>query len=60
MNKCKMNKCKDCQFYIYSITLGSLDKPVWHCRFGFSPSKDCKALGEYNMEIINKRHSPLK
>ena len=51
MDKCK--KCKKCKFYIYSITLGSLDKPVWHCRYGFSPTKDCKRLGEYNEEIVN-------
>lgn len=48
-----MNKCKKCKFYIFDITLGSLDKPVWHCRYGFTPTKDCKKMGEYNDEIVN-------
>ena len=48
-----MNKCKKCKFYIHTITLESLDKPVWHCRYGFTPTKDCKRMGEYNDEIVN-------
>ena len=47
------DKCKNCQFYVNTITLGSLDKPVWHCRYGFTPTKDCKKMGEYNDEIVN-------
>ncbi len=59
------DKCKNCQFYVHTTTLGSLDKEIWHCRFGFTPTKDCQKMGEYNMEIINKglgeyMHSPIK
>lgn len=51
--------CNYCKFWKFSRTLGSLDVPVWHCRFGFSPSEDCLASAYYNVKCINdyfKKH----
>lgn len=45
-------KCVDCPFYIYSVTFGSPDKPVWHCRDGFKPLRndwyDCQRSARLN------------
>lgn len=46
-----MEKCKSCKFWIFSKTLGSGDVPIWHCRDGFSPSKDCIDIAKYNAKI---------
>ena len=43
-------KCERCKYWIYSTTLGSKDVEMWHCRFGFSPSRDCQWLGDYNVK----------
>ena len=39
---------------MYSTTLGSKDVEVWHCRFGFSPSRDCQWLGDYNVKCTRE------
>lgn len=44
----KGEQCQNCKYWVYTKTLASLHKPVWHCRDGFSPSKDCKHEAEYN------------
>ena len=47
--------CKDCKYYVYTDTLGSEGKKVWHCRHGFTPfSREwgtCQDNAEYNDNI---------
>lgn len=47
-------KCQNCEHWRYTKTLGSPDVPELHCRFGFSPSKDCQSMALYNVECIRK------
>lgn len=47
-------QCQQCSTFEYSRTLGSPDADVWHCRYGFSPSKSCHDLAEYNKRISRK------
>lgn len=47
-------KCQHCQYLKFSETLGSPDKPVWHCRDGFSPSSTCQEEAIYNDECMEK------
>ena len=58
--------CSRCRHYQFSITLGSPDKPIWHCRFGFEPKRykmnsfvpplmyDCRDNAQYNVDIMNR------
>lgn len=51
--------CHSCRYWIFSTTLGSPDKEIWHCRFGFRPyacsdGDNCIKLGDYNMRIKTK------
>lgn len=46
----KMGRCYNCRYWVFTETLRSQDKPEWHCRDGFSPSKDCKDMAAYNDE----------
>jgi hypothetical protein len=49
MKKEKVSKqCKACKYWEFTRTLSSMDKPEWHCRDGFSPSKDCQESAAYN------------
>lgn len=50
----KAVKCNSCQYWVFSETLGSLDKPIWHCRDGFSPSADCQDEAAYNDECMRR------
>ena len=43
-------RCRECEHFELSKTLGSPDVPEWHCRFGFTPSDDCQDMAEYNMK----------
>ena len=53
--KSKKPKCKDCKFFEFTICLCSLDKPIWHCRDGFTPSNvngfTCVDMAERNLRI---------
>lgn len=40
--------CKGCKYFEFSETIGSPNEKVWHCRDGFTPSKDCKDMAAYN------------
>ena len=44
----KARQCKACKHWVFTETIGSKDKPVWHCRHGFTPSKDCREMADYN------------
>ena len=44
------SRCRECKHWMFSTTIGSPNVPEWHCRYGFSPSKDCQNMAEYNME----------
>lgn len=37
MSRFPKPKCENCEFYIFTKTLGSPLTPEWHCRSGFSP-----------------------
>ncbi len=50
----KSKKCQQCKHWELSRTIGSPDVPEWHCRHGFTPTKDCKVMAEYNTECIRK------
>lgn len=50
----KAVKCNSCQYWVFTETLGSLDKPIWHCRDGFSPSSDCQDEAAYNDECMRR------
>ena len=54
IRKVNNNKCQDCRYWEYTITLGSLNEPEWHCRDGFTPSKDCVNMAAYNDECMRK------
>lgn len=41
-------QCKACKYWEFTRTLASMDRPEWHCRDGFSPSKDCQESAAYN------------
>ena len=47
-------QCQQCDTFMYSETLGSPDADVWHCRYGFSPSKDCQEMAEYNRRCTHE------
>ena len=49
-------KCQLCKCWMYSVTLGSPDVPVWHCRYGFTPSHGCQDMAEYNLEGARKMY----
>lgn len=52
---CDKNRCQQgCKEWVFTKTLGSPDTPVWHCRQGFEPSKDCQQMAEYNNDIRRK------
>lgn len=48
-------KCKNCHYYKFSITLGSPDTPIWHCRYGFTPFchtwGKCTDMAKYNYDL---------
>lgn len=47
-----MSRCKKCKHWEFTTTIGSIHKPIWHCRFGFSPSEDCQDMAEYDIQCI--------
>ena len=54
-----MSKCKKCKFWIFSVTLGSPNIPIWHCSHGFVPYPDCiieAEYAEYCKKLFYKRH----
>lgn len=57
-------KCTNCSCFVFTTTLGSPEKPEWHCEHGFLPSEDCQELAAYNEEcMINnpaQRHAGWK
>ena len=50
-------KCMKCERYILSTTLGSMEAPIWHCQYGFTPSTSCQDMAEYN-DQCKKRQAP--
>lgn len=52
IRKDKNNKCQDCRCWVHTTTLGSPIEPEWHCRHGFTPSKDCLDMAAYNDECM--------
>lgn len=44
----RMKMCTGCKYFEFSETIGSPHEKVWHCRDGFTPSKDCKDMAAYN------------
>lgn len=52
-------KCQKCKFYVYTRTLGSMHKEVWHCRYGYNPNqKMCFQESLYN-EAYEAGNEPL-
>lgn len=50
----KKTECIACKWWILSITLGSMDKEIWHCRYGFLPSRLCQKQATHNEELIKQ------
>lgn len=46
--KCKRPKCNECEFWVFTKTLGSPDSPEWHCESGFKP----KITDWYNCQTM--------
>ena len=47
-------KCENCSCFVFTTTLGSPEKPEWHCKHGFLPSNDCQEQAAYNDECMMK------
>ena len=56
-NEAKTNvdkRCTKCDCWVFTETLGSPDKPEWHCKHGFKPSASCQEQAAYNEECMER------